>query len=102
VPSTWSLSFRPHNRQWPTLQGGPWTSFYVNVRHSYFSPSILSGDTGARAFHFFLAFDACVWILNGAIRGAQGSVRFFWMLRTNTPYPEVVRIESSSRVPLAG
>jgi RNA-directed DNA polymerase len=24
------------------------------------------------------------------------------MLRTNKPYPEVVRIESSSRVPLAG
>ncbi|MGZ4845830.1 MAG: IS110 family RNA-guided transposase [Candidatus Angelobacter sp.] len=30
------------------------------------------------------------------------AVRLFWMLRTNTPYPEVVRIESSSRVPLAG
>ena len=27
------------------------------------------------------------------------AVRLFWMLRTNTPYPEVVRIESSSRVP---
>jgi hypothetical protein len=24
------------------------------------------------------------------------------MLRTNTPYPEIVHIESSSRVPLAG
>ena len=30
------------------------------------------------------------------------AIRLFWMLRTNTPYPEVVRIESSSRVPLAG
>jgi transposase len=30
------------------------------------------------------------------------AVRLFWMLRTNTPYPEIVRIESSSRVPLAG
>ena len=30
------------------------------------------------------------------------AVRLFWMLRTNTPYPEVVRIESSSRVTLAG
>ena len=30
------------------------------------------------------------------------AVRLFWMLRTNTPYPEVVRIESSSRVPLGG
>jgi transposase len=30
------------------------------------------------------------------------AVRLFWMLRTNTPYPEVVRIESSSRVPLVG
>lgn len=30
------------------------------------------------------------------------AVRLFWMLRTNTPYPEVVRIESSPRVPLAG
>jgi transposase len=30
------------------------------------------------------------------------AVRLFWMLRTNTPYPAVVRIESSSRVPLAG
>jgi transposase len=30
------------------------------------------------------------------------AVRLFWMLRTNTAYPEIVRIESSSRVPLAG
>jgi transposase len=28
------------------------------------------------------------------------AVRLYWMLRTNTRYPEVVRIESSSRVPL--
>jgi transposase len=28
------------------------------------------------------------------------AIRLFWMLRTSTPYPEVVRIESSSRVPL--
>jgi transposase len=30
------------------------------------------------------------------------AVRLFWMLRTNTAYPEIVRIESSSRVTLAG
>jgi len=30
------------------------------------------------------------------------AVRLFWMLRTNTAYPEVVHIESSSRVPLGG
>jgi transposase len=30
------------------------------------------------------------------------AIRLFWMLRTNKPYPEVVRIESSSRVPLGG
>ena len=30
------------------------------------------------------------------------AVRLYWMLRTNTPYPEIVRIESSPRVPLAG
>jgi transposase len=30
------------------------------------------------------------------------AVRLYWMLRTHTPYPEVVRIESSPRVPLAG
>jgi transposase len=30
------------------------------------------------------------------------AVRLYWMLRTRTPYPEVVRIESSSRGPLAG
>ena len=30
------------------------------------------------------------------------AIRLFWMLRTNTPYPEIVHIESSSRVPLAG
>jgi transposase len=30
------------------------------------------------------------------------ALRLFWMLRTHTPYPEVVRIESSPRVPLAG
>ena len=30
------------------------------------------------------------------------AVRLYWMLRTQTPYPEVVRIESSSRVPLVG
>lgn len=30
------------------------------------------------------------------------AIRLYWMLRTNTPYPEVVRIESSSRVALGG
>ena len=30
------------------------------------------------------------------------AVRLYWMLRTQTPYPEIVRIESSPRVPLAG
>jgi transposase len=30
------------------------------------------------------------------------AIRLYWMLRTNTPYPEVVRIESSSRAILAG
>jgi len=30
------------------------------------------------------------------------AVRLYWMLRTHTPYPEIVRIESSPRVPLAG
>jgi len=30
------------------------------------------------------------------------AIRLYWMLRTQTPYPEVVRIESSPRVPLVG
>jgi transposase len=30
------------------------------------------------------------------------AVRLYWMLRTNTAYPEVVRVESSSRVALVG
>jgi transposase len=30
------------------------------------------------------------------------AVRLYWMLRTHKPYPEVVRIESSPRVPLVG
>jgi transposase len=30
------------------------------------------------------------------------AVRLYWMLRTNTGYPEVVRVESSSRVALVG
>ena len=30
------------------------------------------------------------------------AVRLYWMLRTNTAYPEIVRIESSPRVPLVG
>ena len=30
------------------------------------------------------------------------AIRLYWMLRTQTPYPEIVRIESSSRVPLVG
>ena len=30
------------------------------------------------------------------------AIRLFWMLRTNKTYPEIVRIESSSRVPLSG
>ncbi len=30
------------------------------------------------------------------------AVRLYWMLRTHTAYPEIVRIESSSRVPLVG
>ena len=29
------------------------------------------------------------------------AVRLYWMLRTQTPYPAIVRIESSPRVPLA-
>lgn len=28
------------------------------------------------------------------------AIRLYWMLKTNTAYPEVVRVESSSRVPL--
>ncbi len=30
------------------------------------------------------------------------AIRLYWMLRTNRGYPEVVRVESSSRVPLVG
>ena len=30
------------------------------------------------------------------------AVRLYWMLRTNVTYPEIVRIESSSRVALVG
>jgi transposase len=30
------------------------------------------------------------------------AVRLYWMLRTQTPYPEIVRIESSSGLPLVG
>lgn len=30
------------------------------------------------------------------------AVRLYWMLRTSTPYPEIVRIESSPTVPLVG
>ena len=30
------------------------------------------------------------------------AVRLYWMLRTQTPYPEIVRIESSPRVALVG
>ncbi|GAC1639371.1 MAG: hypothetical protein NVS9B14_20530 [Candidatus Acidiferrum sp.] len=28
------------------------------------------------------------------------AIRLYWMLRSNTKYPEIVRVESSSRVPL--
>jgi len=28
------------------------------------------------------------------------AIRLYWMLRTNRGYPEIVRVESSSRVPL--
>jgi hypothetical protein len=30
------------------------------------------------------------------------SIRLYWMLRSNTKYPEIVRNEGSSRVPLVG
>lgn len=30
------------------------------------------------------------------------AVRLYWMLRSNTPYPEIARVESSPRVPLVG
>ena len=30
------------------------------------------------------------------------AVRLYWMLRSNTAYPEIARIESSPRVPLVG
>ena len=29
------------------------------------------------------------------------AIRLYWMLRTQKPYPEIVHVESSSRVPLA-
>jgi transposase len=32
--------------------------------------------------------------------GRKLAIRLYWMLRTNTGYPEVVRVESSPRVPL--
>jgi len=35
-------------------------------------------------------------------RRASWPVRLYWMLRTQKPYPDVVRIESSPRVPLVG
>jgi len=30
------------------------------------------------------------------------AIRLYWMLSSNTKYPEIVRVESSSRVPLVG
>jgi len=30
------------------------------------------------------------------------AVRLYWMLRSNTPYPEIVHNESSSRCPMNG
>jgi transposase len=30
------------------------------------------------------------------------AIRLYWMLRSNTKYPEIVHVESSSRVPLVG
>ncbi len=30
------------------------------------------------------------------------AVRLYWMLRTNTAYPEIVRVESSPRVAVVG
>jgi hypothetical protein len=30
------------------------------------------------------------------------AIRLYWMLRTNRGYPEVVRVESSPRVPVVG
>ena len=41
----------------------------------------------------------------GVAKGAAArrlAVRLYWMLRTNTGYPEIVRIESSLRVPRVG
>ena len=35
-------------------------------------------------------------------RRARLAVRLYWMLRTQMAYPEIVRIESSPRVPLVG
>jgi len=46
------------------------TSFYVNVRHSFFLPSILSGDTGSANVSFFELATGGSRILNGAISGA--------------------------------
>ena len=41
----------------------------------------------------------------GVAKGAAArklAVRLYWMLRAEKPYPEIVRIESSPRVPLVG
>ena len=45
----------------------------------------------------------CHWKAKGVAKVAAArklAIRLYWMLRTNTSYPEVVRVESSSRVPL--
>ena len=44
----------------------------------------------------------CHRMAKGVAKGAAArrlAVRLYWMLRTNTGYPEIVRIESSSRGP---
>src|SRR4029077_7068491 len=42
------------------------------------------------------------WFLEMVTAARKLAIRLYWMLRTQKPYPQIVRIESSSRVALVG
>jgi phosphoserine phosphatase RsbU/P len=81
-----------------------------SVRGTCFPMGAVGGDW----YDYFQLDDGCLGIVLGDVAGKgmpaallmaatrKLAVRLYWMLRTHTPYSEVVRIESSPRVPLAG
>jgi transposase len=95
-----SLAPDPTHSQKQRMSGAPGNSFLrmllVEAAHS-----VVRLDEGFRKQYAHRCHSKPKGIAKVAA-ARRLAVRLYWMLRTNTPYPEIVRIESSPRVPLVG